>query len=285
MKKYALVIDSTTYITEEEVIKYNVTKVSLNVIIKGNTYKELEIENDFVFNELDNGEDITTSQPSPGEFLQTYKKLFKAGYEKIIVLTISDNISGTFQSAVLGKNMLDNPDDVHVFNSRTAAFGAENLTLQLGEMIEQGLPLESIVSKMEYYISNSQLIFSIVNLSALIKSGRLGRTKGLISTVMKIKPIIRMVEGKNNLVKAARTHKKVFNYIMTAMDETISDYSKLHVRILDISSTEQSDKLHDAVIEKYPDAIITTNNYIGPTFSVHLGKQGYGISWATEKEK
>lgn len=284
MKKLAVVIDSTTYLSKDEIKKYNLSQVELNVMIKDETYKELEIDNEFVFRMLNDGEDVTTSQPAPGEFLETYEKLFKEGYEKIIVVTISDNVSGTYQSAVLGKNMLDNSKDVHVFNSRTAAFGTEILVLELVKMIEQDLQFDNIISKMEKLIKNSELIFTIENLQALIKSGRLGRTKGFISSVMKIKPIIRMIEGKLDLAKAARTHKKVFDYIMNAMEETILEYDHLYIRVFNINSVELSDKLQKAVEEKYPNAIITTNNYIGPTFSVHLGDQGYGISWTTEKE-
>lgn len=282
MEKYALVVDSTTHLSQKDLEDNSITRVSLNVIIGDKTYKELDIDNKFVFENLDKGISITTSQPSPGEFLAVYEDLLKQGYEKIFCLPITDQLSGTYQSAVLGKNMLDNPEDVIVINGKAAAFGNEIVTLEIARMIAENMDYDIILKEAEKMYSNLELVFTIENLTSLIKSGRLSKTKGLISTVMKIKPIIRMVNGKLEMAKAARTHKKVLHYILDSMKSSIKEHSKLHLRILNHDSEENHTILLEMVKEAFPKAIITINNYIGPIFSTHLGKKGYGVAWTTE---
>lgn len=78
MERYALVIDSTVYLSEEEIKKYDIRRVSLNIIDGEETFKELDVDREFVFSRLEKGHVLTTSQPSPGEFEVTYKELFKS---------------------------------------------------------------------------------------------------------------------------------------------------------------------------------------------------------------
>lgn len=282
MEKYGVVIDSTNYLSEDEISKYGIKQVSLNVIDKDETYKECDITCDFVYNKLDSGHKLTTSQPSPGEFLDVYEELFKNGYEKVFVIVLSQPLSGTLQSAMLAKKMLDNPEKVHIFESNMAAFGNEMLTLQLIEMIENKKSEKEIINRINNLLKTSNLIFTIENMISLYRSGRLSKTKAAIGTVMRIKPLIQMVNGKLDLFKSARTHNKVIEGIITRIKETTQGFNIIHVRILSHNSLEQARMLEDEIKKTFTNAKITFNEYLGPIFSLHLGKRGYGVAWCNE---
>lgn len=282
MKKYGLVTDSTAYFSEEDLKKFDIHRVSLNVLDKEETYKELEIDNEFVRNKLDSGHKLSTSQPAPGEFLKMYEDLLEAGYEKLFVVTLSKPLSGTYQSAILAHSMLEDPSKVHVFESKMAAFGNEMLLERIYRLMEQDLEFDEIVTQITTLNERSNLIISVENLISLFKSGRLSRTKAAIGTVMRIKPLIKMEEGKLNLFKAARSHKKVISEIIEQMKATTEGYQTLYVRVQSKNSLEQAHILLDTIKETFNNVVVTFNDYIGPVFSVHLGTKGYGVAWSWE---
>jgi len=282
LEKYAVIIDSTAYLSDEEIKLNDITKVSLNVIDKDEIYKEEDIDNDFVYEKLDSGHSLTTSQPSPGEFLNSYEDLLNKGYEKIFVVCLSSHLSGTYQSAIIAQNMLDKPDNVYIFNSEMAAFGNEMLTLQLIEMIKDKKSYDEIVIRINKLISSSNLIFTIENLVSLLKSGRLSKAKVAIGTVLRIKPLIEMVGGKLELFKSARTHKKVIQEITKKIKSTTMNFNSIYVRVLSKNSLEQARALEAELKTIFQNVKVTFTENLGPVFSLHLGKKGYGVSWCAE---
>ncbi len=279
---YRIVVDSTVYLSEEEFQKFGIKRASLNIIDKDETFKELKVDNDFVFDRLDKGHHLTTSQPSPGEFFDIYEELLKEGADKIFVVTLAPPLSGTYQSAVLAKTMLDEPNKVHVFESQMAAFGNEMLVLELQKLIEDGKKESEIIKTINKINSESNLIFTVENLHHLSKSGRLSRAKALVGTVLRVKPLIQMVEGKLDLFKSERTHKKVSNAIIQKIKETTSGAKTIHIRILSKNSLDHARALEQKIQEAFNNVKLTFSEYLGPVFSLHLGKTGYGVSWSAE---
>jgi len=281
MEKYALIIDSTVYLEKEEIDKHDLKVVSLNIIDKDEMVKEVDVDREYVYSRLDKGHVLTTSQPSPGEFLNTYEELFSIGYKKIFIVCLSDKISGTYQSASLAKNMLDNPEDIYVFNSNLAAFGNEMIALKVIEMIDGKKEFDFIVKGIDKLIANSNLIFTLENLHSLLRSGRLTRTKAAIGTVLRIKPLIQMIDGKLDLFKSARTHKKVMGEIISRMQETTKGFKQIYARVLG-HNTEQAVILKNELEKVFNNITITFTENLGPIFCLHLGKKGYGVSWCGE---
>jgi len=283
MKKYAMVMDSTIYLTKEVIESNEISVASLNIVDSTTSYREVEIDNNFVFNLLDKGANLTTSQPSPGEFLEIFEEKINAGYEKVFCLTLSAGLSGTYQSALIAQNMLDDPKKVYVYHSNLAAYGSEMIALELIDMISNNLDEVEIDTRLKNIIGTSGQIFTVENLFSLAKGGRLSTTQAAIGTVLKIKPIIKMIKGKLELVKKERTTKKVHKFIFENIIEESKDYTKYTFRITNTNSPEGALALQNEIESLFPDAKITVSAYLGPVFSIHVGKKGYGISWFLEK--
>lgn len=282
MGKIKIIFDSTVYIDGEVLKKHNVGVASLNVIEGDNSYKESEVEVPFIFSEQDKGKSWTTSQPAPGEFLNLYEDALKEGYDKIFVLGLSRNISGTYQSALLAKNMLKNPESVYLFDTMLCAYGTEMIGVELLELVNNKLPEEEIISRINTLIANSQQMFTVENLFALVKGGRLTLAKAAIGTVLRLKPVIRVVDGKLKNVHSERTYKKLHRYFINEMKKTTEGHKKLYVYITSHFSDDSSEAVKALIETEFPNAKITYTKYLGPVFSIHVGRKGYGISWCYE---
>ncbi len=282
MNKYKIIIDSTVYISKTLIAENDIDVASLNVIEGDNSYREVDVNVQFIFDEQDKGKSWTTSQPAPGEFLELYEKALADGYEKIFVSGLSKDISGTYQSATLARNMLDDPEKVYIFDTQLAAYGTEMIALELINLRNSGAEFNVIIEKMNNLIKNSGQIFTVENLFSLVKGGRLSAARAAIGTVLRVKPIIKVVDGKLQLVHSERTYKKLHRYITNAVKESSEGYKRLHVYITNQNSLESGEAIKADILANFPDAEITFTSYLGPVFSIHVGRKGYGISWCWE---
>jgi DegV family protein with EDD domain len=284
MEKIGLVVDSTFYLPKEYLEKHDIRVVPLNIIDGDETFKETEIDNDFIFSRQGENAKLTSSQPSPSEFLTAYEEAFKDGYDKVLVLCLSKGLSGTYQSAILAKNMLKKPEDVIVFDGENAAYGNELLTLKLVELLEAKTPLDTIISNMNEIFKRTELMFTVENLFFLQKGGRLSKTQALLGTVLRVKPVIKLVEGKLKLYHKERTHKKLYDFFISEItkDPFNADGRKLHVRIIQVQSEDSLTQLVELIKQNFKDADITIQDYLGPVFSLHVGPKGFGLCWYFE---
>lgn len=282
MGKFGIVIDSTVYIPNKMIEENNIGVASLNVIDGVDSFKEVEVDNQFVWDKQDKGAQWKTSQPAPGEFLELFEEKISEGYDKIFCTLLSSNISGTYQSALLARKMLDNPEKVIIFDTSLCAYGAEMIAVELIEMINDNKSEEEITERIARIIKASTQMFTVENLFSLVKGGRLSVAKAAIGTVLRIKPIIKVIDGKLQLVKNERTHKKILKYFTDNIDKTLEGYDKITFYITSQNSLETTTQVREQLESKYPGCKVTFTEYLGPVFSIHIGKKGYGISWFVE---
>lgn len=282
MKKQRIVIDSTVYIPKEMIEKHDVKVVSLNVIDGTDTYAEVDVDNDFIWKKQDEGAQWKTSQPAPGDFLTTYQELLAEGAEVIYCVLVSKNMSGTYQSALLAKNMLDEPERVHLFDTMLAAYGTEMIAVELIDMASRGYAQEEIVTRITSIIETSMQMFTVENLFSLTKGGRLSVTRAAIGTVLRVKPIVQVIDGKLEVVKSERTHRKLHNYFIKNVKESLEGKTSVTFYVTSQNSYESANDVREMLLAEFPGSKLTFTEYLGPVFTIHVGKKGYGISWFVE---
>lgn len=282
MSKFAILIDSTVYIPKQLIKDNDIRVVSLNVIDGTETYREVDIDNEFIWKKQDEGAQWKTSQPAPGDFLEAYNDLIEQGADTIFCVLLSKNISGTYQSALLAKNMLEEPDKVHLFDTMLCAYGTEMIALELIDMVNAGNTKEQIVSRITAIIESSEQMFTVENLFSLTKGGRLSVARAAIGTVLRIKPVIRVIDGKLELVKSERTYKKIHSYFINEIKASMNGKSSVTFYVTSQHSLGTATEVKDLLLTEFPGSKLTFTEYLGPVFSIHVGKKGYGISWFTE---
>lgn len=282
MNKYSIVIDSTVYLAKEIIEKHKISVVSLNVTDGIDTYPEVEVDNEFIWERQDQGTRWKTSQPAPGDFLETFNRLVQEGTEEIFCVLLSKNISGTYQSALLAKNMFAEPEKIHLFDTMLCAYGTEMIAIELIDMIEQQKTRDEILTRIHHIISTSHQMFTVENLFSLTKGGRLSITKAAIGTVLRVKPVVEVIEGKLELVKSERTFKKIHNYFVESIRKSLEGQTIVTFYVTSQNSLESALSVQEDLLTAFPGSKITFTEYLGPVFSIHIGKKGYGISWFTE---
>lgn len=170
--------------------------------------------------------------PSPEQYLEAYK----GEQERVYVVTLSGNLSGSFNSASLAKQMMEEESDkkVYVFDSRSASVGETLIALKIKECEDKGMSFEEVVYEVEKYIEGQNTFFVLEDLETLRKNGRLSGMKMLVASALHIKPILGATpEGTIQQVGTARGMKKALKVLV---DEVVKAVKNPEEKILAISN-------------------------------------------------
>ena len=188
--------------------------------------------------------------PSPDYF----RKSFLNGAERCYAVTLSSQLSGSYNSAVLGANLAQEENEdlkIHVFNSRSASIGETLIVKKIVECEEAGMSFERVVETVELYISTQHTYFVLENLETLRKNGRLSKTKALVASALKIKPVMGATsEGDIVQLDQARGINKA---LMKMVDAVVNDAQHVETKTLAVSHCncpERAEMVKEALLER-----------------------------------
>ncbi len=218
--KYKIVADSSCDLNRDLEEIMDVSLVPFKIDVDEYSYidnKDLDVS-DLIEKMKASPNPIKTSCPSPGDFSEEYDA------DNVFVVTISEQLSGTYNSAVLAKDMVRerHPDRfIHVFNSRSASVGETLITMKIKECLDEKLSNNQLVEKVERFIDEMKTYFISDDLSNLVKNGRISKTQGLLINALNIKPIMAATDDGNIIaVDKARGSKKAFKKLVKIIGET-----------------------------------------------------------------
>jgi DegV family protein with EDD domain len=271
-----IVTDSTSDLPKELVERYNIHVIPLTVFFGEDAYKDgIDLTPDSFIEKLKAAKELpTTSQPSPGDFAELYKNLTEDGSE-VVSLHISSALSGTYQSAVMGYEMLEE-GKVYPVDTRSATVGLGLLAVEAAKMAEAGESAEMIAEKMNAWVPNHHLFLAVDTLEFLQKGGRIGRAQGLLGSLLNIKPILRLVDGVVTPVEKVRGFSKAVNRMVEAALSEIKPGQKAVFATSHLANPQGSQTISDKIKEKYPDAEIIVNDG-GPVIGAHVGPGTVGV--------
>lgn len=232
---YKIVIDSCGELPEDLKQDPHFCNVPLELEVDGFRICDDESfdQKDFLRRIKESMKGPKSSCPSPESFIDT----FECDAENIYVVTLSDKLSGSYNSAVLASQLYyedhDQKKNIHVFNSRSASIGETLIGIKVQEYEEAGLAFDEVVSKVEEYINSQNTFFVLETLETLRKAGRLSNLKFFVANTLNIKPVMGSTdEGTIQQLDQARGMKKALAKMVESMLATTKNCEN---RILAIS--------------------------------------------------
>lgn len=257
---YRVVIDSCGELTEE--MKKSSYFLSAPLILQ---VDEDTIVDDETFDQADFLAKVAASPncpksscPSP----EAYREAYDCGAEHIYAVTLSAELSGSYNSAMLGRNLYleDHPDaKVYVFNSRSASVGETLIGLKIQECEEAGMSFDEIVETVEDYIARQNTWFVLENLETLRKNGRLSTVKALVATALKIKPVMGSTdEGTIIQLDQARGINRAIVRMVDLIAEKVEQPEEKILGISHCNCLERAQMVREALLKKmnFKDVVI-----------------------------
>jgi DegV family protein with EDD domain len=275
-----IVTDSGFDLSDAQQNDFNLNTLPLKITLSDQNYRSgVDIQSEDFYHLLEKTEDMpVTSVPSPGEFLEIYQRIAPNDPD-ILSIHISSGLSGTFNSA---RTAAEQMKDANITLVDTHTLSAE-----MGWQIEAairgikaGLKKEKILELMGQVREWSEIVFTLPDLSYLIHGGRISHLKGLLASLLGIKPLIRVnkLQGKYEDVGKARTFKRAIEAIPAYIANKLKEGTPLRAQIGHAGNPEAAELLRQATEKLFPCEWLPDCS-ISPVLGAHTGRGLVGLAF------
>lgn len=278
--KVAIVVDSTAYLPQEVVDQYNLHVVPLLVNWEGQSLRDnVDIKPTDFYTRLKTAKEMpTTSQPSPGDFKVAFEKAAETA-EAIVCLTISQPLSGTYASAIAARPMVEGVP-IEVVDSRSTTMGLGFMALAAAHAVENGADYKQAADAARALIPKMRVVFVVDTLEFLHRGGRIGGASRYIGTMLSIKPILHLEDGKIEPLDRVRTKNKAVAHMLQIMSNETAG-KKTHAAVIHAAAPAEADQIYARVQGQIaPESLYLTE--ISPVIGTHTGPGAVAVVYYTE---
>lgn len=273
MARVKIITDSTSYITKEKLREMDVDTVQLSVIFQGSVMNEgFPGEFDSFYERLKSSQDFpTTSQPSIQAFSTAFTAAVERGQE-VIAIVLSAKLSGTYNSAMAAAQMFED-GKVTVVDSETCGPNLKFLVELANQLSLEGKAKQEILEIIHEQKKKMGIYLTVGTLEYLKRGGRLSTAQAILGTLLNIKPIIALIDGKLESIDKVRGKSKAIEAMIANIPDGVKRISICHIQ-----NTDEADELRNALKLKFPKAEIIIDE-MGPVVGSHLGPMALGVCY------
>lgn len=265
-----LIIDSTCDIPKEKLEEFDITILPITVDIEGVSYKDKADLNaeDFYIKIREKNVFPKTAQINPSAFEEVFQNEIDKDNE-VICLTISSTLSGTFNSAMIAKNTIDS-SKIHVIDSKTVSYGIGLIAIEAAKLIKKGASLNEVLDKINHIIENQDVIAYLDTMEMLKRGGRIPKSIATIGNVLRIKPLLSMIDGELKPIEKAKGKKNALKLISEYISKKpIDENIGLYIAHSNITCGITSEL---EFLEKYNIKYNVEESVIGASVGTHVGE-------------
>ena len=280
MSRIAVVTDSTTYMPPELVKKYNIS-VAPQVLIWGDqTYKDgVDIQSNEFFTRLKTAKVMpTTSQVAVVSFQEIFQDLVNKDFE-VLALLVSSKLSGTVQSALQAKELMGSSGEkVNVVDSQSVAMALGFQVLAVARALEKGASLQEAMALSERSHEYTGVSFAVDTLEFLHRGGRIGGAQRFLGTMLNMKPILAIQDGRVEGIDRIRTKNKAQDRVLELTIEKVAGRSPVRLATLHANAEEDAKALLTRA-EQALNPVESILTEVSPTVGTHAGPGTVGLAF------
>lgn len=279
MSKVAIVTDSTAYLPEDLVKRYEITVLPLIVIWGEESLRDnVDISPDAFYDRLEHAKIMpSTSQVTVQAFAEAFSKLHQQGYE-ILTITLSAVLSGTMDSAIQAKKMLPEAT-IELVDSQFTSIPLAYMALSAARAAKQGSSLAQCKQIVEKIREKMEVFFAVDTLEFLHRGGRIGGASRFLGTALNLKPILQIQDGKVEALERVRTSKKAQERLIELLETNINGQKPLNmIGVISASAAESASDLLNEIKRRFnPEEILVAD--LSPVLGVHAGPGTVGVGY------
>ncbi|MBN1313987.1 MAG: DegV family protein, partial [Anaerolineales bacterium] len=279
MASIAIITDTDASLPNSLAAQYGIRLVPINVHFGEETFQSgVDINDNQVFERVDrDGKLPTTSAPSPGQFAQAYQDALDAGAESIICLTVSSEISATYAAALTARDTFPE-HDITVIDTLNLSMGQGFMALEAARAASKGASREEVIARATELGSRTHLYAALSTVKYLAMSGRVGHLAAGMASLLSIKPILTIQNGKLDMLERVRTQNKAWERVIELTEQVLDGRPAQEMAILHVNAPEAAKQFASMIDGRLASSteIITTELSAG--LSVHSGAGLVGIT-------
>jgi len=273
-----IITDSTADLSKDLYQKHDIGMVPLTIHLGERTWLDFhDIAPDEYYTLLKKSKAFpTTSQPSPQDFINAFTPFAEKG-EPVLSIHISSKLSGTYQSAALARSHFPEAR-IEVVDSLQASLGLGMIILLCAEKASLGASFENLVDFARELTRKVETYFSVDSLEHLHRGGRIGKAQAFLGTLLKIKPLLKLVEGEIHPVEKIRTSERMLNRFVELVENGAREGSRLRLSVVESDNSEVMTGLLERLM-KIPGVSLVHRCKLGGVITSHSGPGTLGITF------
>jgi DegV family protein with EDD domain len=281
----SVVVDTACDLPDDIVRAHGMHLVPLNLIFEDKAYRDrLDISAEQFVDQLRKGAHPSTSQPAPAAFLEGFRRASEEG-ENVVAVLLSSALSGTYASAQAAlKHRGENDVPVHLVDSRGGSLLQGLLALKASELGEMGWEAEKIVAELERIRGQSGFFIILDTFERALASGRVGRGKAWLGSLLDIKPVLDIDEaGKLVPIDKVRGRKNMMPRMLEILERKVPrGAKKVRFGVMHVAASDVLVPVTQAIRAKYGRDTEVVTAAGTPIIGTHAGEGAWGIAYLVE---
>lgn len=272
MSSIAVVTDSDSSLPPALAEIHGIRQVPINIHFGAEAFQTgVDMDDVQLFERIDReGAFPTTSAPTPGQFAEAYQAAFDAGHDTVLCVCVSSEVSATFTSAVHAKDLF--PDKaITVLDSRSISMGQGYIAIEAAKAAREGLPLEQVMARAEGVRDRTYLYAALDTLRYLAMSGRVGHLAAGMASLLDIKPVLTLREGKLDMLEKVRTRKKAWARVIELTGAGVGGRPVESLAILHVNAQEAAVRFAEQLLDTMKCSVDPVYIPFTAGLSVHTG--------------
>ena len=273
----AVLTDSAAYLPRDLVQRYGVRVVPLYVVLSGRSGREGEdITSADVATALSTrGQRVSTSRPTPGDFVSAYRAALDAGADRLVSIHLSSELSGTWDAARVAASQIGE-HIVSVVDSRSAAMGTGFAVIEAARAAADGADRDTVDRIARETVDRTRTLFVVDTLEHLRRGGRIGSAASILGSALAVKPVLQMVGGRVVPLEKVRTTARAVSRLVQHVVESAGE-REVSLAVHHLAAADRAQRLVAELRERVPRLRDLFVSELGAAIGAHLGPGAVGV--------
>ena len=279
MRKVIIATDSSAYLPQEYADRYNIPVIPMTLNWDGQSYRDgIDIKATEFYTRLSKSQTLpTTSQITVQQFLDFFTPILEAG-DKVLYSGISLGLSASYNSAVIAKEQLGNPENIEIIESKLVASALSFLVLSLARASEDGASLKELLELVPVIYPKIGVYFTVDTLEYLHKGGRINTDKRFMGTALNVKPMLEIRDGKIEAVESVISRKTAITRMLELVQKRVGDSTPVRISPFHAPCEDECLAMEERAIELlHPVEVIRSE--VSPVIGAHVGPGTLSLAW------
>ena len=273
----AVLTDSTAYLPRSTVDEYGIHVVPLYVVLPGRSGQEGEdISSADVAKALSTrGQRVSTSRPTPGDFVAAYRAALDAGADHLVSIHLSSELSGTWDAARVAASQVGE-HIVSVIDSRSAAMGTGFAVLEAPRAAADGADRDTVDRNARAAVDRTRTLFVVDTLEHLRRGGRIGSAAAILGSALAVKPVLHVEAGRVVPLEKVRTSARALHRLVQHVAEHAGE-RKVSLAVHHLAAPERAERLVAELRARVPSIRELHVSELGAAIGAHVGPGAVGV--------
>ena len=281
-QRIVVATDSSAYIPEQALGGLDVRVIPLWLLWGDERFRDgVDIDPPAFYRRLRESSSFpTSSQPSPGEFIEFFREV-SSGADAVVAVLVSSKISGTITNAQIA--LAERPDlNIRVVDSLNTAMGLGFIVMAAAQAAAAGKSIDEVIGAAEDMRDRVHFMFAVDTLEYLHRGGRIGGAKRLFGTMLNIKPLLHWLDGQIEPLVQVRTKRKAIERMLDEAEERLGGKRMAEAAVIDVDTAEEGDAVAERVRERFGVSRVFRSP-VSPVVGTHAGPGSVGLVFYAER--